>query len=129
MNGSLNCFGIVVSDMSKSLALYRYLGVDIPSEADRQHHVEATLEGGLRLLFDTVETIQSFDSGWNEPHGSPRVAIGFKFDTPAEVDHTYSELTSQGYHGYKEPWDAVWGQRYAIIHDPDGNAIDLFAQL
>lgn len=129
MNASLNCFGIVVSDMSKSLAFYRYLGVDIPSEADQQRHVEAMLEGGLRLLFDTVETIHSFDPSWTEPHGSARIAIGFEFDTLADVDHAYSELTSQGYHGHKEPWNAFWGQRYAIMHDPDGNAIDLFAQL
>jgi hypothetical protein len=34
-----------------------------------------------------------------------------------------------GSHGYKAPWDAVWGQRYAVIHDPDGNSVDLFAPL
>jgi hypothetical protein len=33
----------------------------------------------------------------------------------------------QGFAGHKPPWDAVWGQRYAIVHDPDGNAIDLFS--
>ncbi len=26
-------------------------------------------------------------------------------------------------------WDAFWGQRYAILHDPDGNGVDLFAPL
>jgi hypothetical protein len=34
-----------------------------------------------------------------------------------------------GYDGHKEPWDAFWGQRYAIVHDPDGNTVDLFAEL
>ena len=32
-----------------------------------------------------------------------------------------------GYEGHKEPWDAFWGHRYAIVHDPDGNGVDLFA--
>lgn len=27
------------------------------------------------------------------------------------------------------PSDAFWGQRYATVHDPDGNPIDLFAPL
>jgi catechol 2,3-dioxygenase-like lactoylglutathione lyase family enzyme len=29
----------------------------------------------------------------------------------------------------KEPYDAFWGQRYANVADPDGNAVDLFAPL
>ena len=28
-----------------------------------------------------------------------------------------------------EPWDAFWGQRYAIVADPDGYMSDLFAAL
>ncbi|MFL6036949.1 MAG: glyoxalase, partial [Gaiellaceae bacterium] len=28
-----------------------------------------------------------------------------------------------------EPFDAFWGQRYATVVDPDGNAVDLFAPL
>ena len=27
------------------------------------------------------------------------------------------------------PFDAFWGQRYATVHDPDGNPVDLFAPL
>jgi uncharacterized glyoxalase superfamily protein PhnB len=32
-------------------------------------------------------------------------------------------------HGRKEPWDAFWGQRYAVVADPDGNHVDLYAPL
>lgn len=31
--------------------------------------------------------------------------------------------------GHKAPWDAFWGQRYAVVVDPDGNLVDLFADL
>ena len=34
-----------------------------------------------------------------------------------------------GHVGHLDPWDAVWGQRYATLHDPDGNSVDLFAAL
>jgi catechol 2,3-dioxygenase-like lactoylglutathione lyase family enzyme len=129
MQARLDMIGIVVEDMARSLAFYRRLGLDLPPEADQQPHVETTLAGGLRLAWDTVATIHSFDPGWTPPTGGgPRVALAFRFETPAEVNRAYEELTAAGYHGHKEPWDAFWGQRYAIVLDPDGNGIDLFAQ-
>jgi len=36
-------------------------------------------------------------------------------------------VTEAGYRGQQAPWDAFWGQRYAVVIDPDGNWIDLFA--
>jgi catechol 2,3-dioxygenase-like lactoylglutathione lyase family enzyme len=126
MAARLDVIGMVVEDMGRSLAFYRQLGLDLPQEADQQPHVEAALPGGLRLLWDTVETIRSFDPDWQPPSGGHRIGLGFRLDTPAEVDSTYDRLATLGYKGYKAPWDAFWGQRYAIVHDPDGNAIDLF---
>ena len=41
-----------------------------------------------------------------------------RLDSPADVDD-----------GHKAPWDAPWGQRYALVRDPDGNAVDLFCPL
>ena len=57
------------------------------------------------------------------------MSLGFRCDTPAEVDQIYGELVGQGYAGHKAPWDAFWGQRYAEVLDPDGNTVDLFAPL
>ena len=67
-------------------------------------------------------------------HGSPpvgghRTALAFRCEAPAEVDRLYDELTRAGGGSHREPWDAFWGQRYAQPTDPDGNVIDLFAQL
>ena len=45
------------------------------------------------------------------------------------MNSTYAELIAAGYEGHKEPWDAFWGQRFAVLHDPDGNTVDLFAPL
>jgi catechol 2,3-dioxygenase-like lactoylglutathione lyase family enzyme len=123
----LDAVGIVVEDMARSLAFYRQLGLDLPPEADEQPHAEASLPGGLRILWDTVETIRSFDPGWRAPSGGNRVGLAFRFDSPTEVDTAYDSLVSLGHEGHKPPWDAVWGQRYAIVHDPDGNAVDLFS--
>jgi catechol 2,3-dioxygenase-like lactoylglutathione lyase family enzyme len=115
-----------VQDMARSLAFYRRLGLDIPDGADGEQHVEVALPGGLKLAFDTVETIRSFDPSWTPATGSPRMGLAFACDSPAEVDKVYGELVAAGYEGHKEPWDAVWGMRYAVLHDPDGNGVDLF---
>jgi uncharacterized glyoxalase superfamily protein PhnB len=57
------------------------------------------------------------------------LSLAFACDTPTEVDSLYRELVAAGHHGHLEPWDAVWGMRYAVVHDPDGNSVDLYALL
>jgi catechol 2,3-dioxygenase-like lactoylglutathione lyase family enzyme len=123
-----NFIGLVVADMAESLAFYRRLGVDLPaeSEAADQPHVVAELPGGFRLAWDTVETIRSFDPDWTPATGS-RVSLAFDCGTSEGVDAVYAEVTGAGYPGHLKPWDAFWGQRYAVLHDPDGNAVELFA--
>jgi catechol 2,3-dioxygenase-like lactoylglutathione lyase family enzyme len=124
--------GVVVADMAASLAFYRRIGLDIPGEADAEPHVDVDL-GGIHLAFDTRETILSFQSGWTPPSGGHGMALAFACASPAEVDAAYAELTDgltdAGGSGVLEPWDAFWGMRYAVVHDPDGNPVDLFAPL
>ncbi len=127
MQPQLDAVGIVVEDMARSLAFYRQLGLELSPEADQQPHVETALPGGLRLAWDTEETIRSFDPDWQPPTAGSRISLAFRFDAPGEVDAAYDKLVSLGYHGHKAPWDAFWGQRYAVLHDPDGNGVDLFA--
>jgi uncharacterized glyoxalase superfamily protein PhnB len=118
--------GLVVADMAASLAFYRRLGLDVPEGAEREPHVEVVLKGGLRLAWDTVETVRSFDPHWAPAQGS-RVGLAFDCGTPQGVDVVWEELTGAGYEGHLKPFDAFWGQRYATLHDPDGNAVELFA--
>jgi uncharacterized glyoxalase superfamily protein PhnB len=121
--------GLVVADMATSLAFYRLLGLDIPADADTQPHVEVALPGGLRLAWDSVDTIRSFDPNWAKPEGGNRISVAFVCDSPADVDKVYGQMLAAGYQGHLEPWDAFWGQRYSTVLDPDGNGVDLFAAL
>lgn len=125
----IDLVGLVVADMAASLAFYRLLGMELPDEADSQPHVEVVLPGGLRLAWDTVDVVRSFDPGWQPPSGGHRVALAFDCGDADEVDRTYTVLVDAGHDGHLAPWDAFWGQRYAVVHDPDGNAVDLFAEL
>lgn len=125
----LGFIGIVTSEMAASLAFYRALGVHIDPGQDEQPHVDAELDGGVTLAWDTVETIRTFDPAFVPATGGHRIALAFEKETPSEVDEAFSELIAAGYIAHVEPWNAHWGQRYATLLDPDGNSIDLYAEL
>ncbi|WP_040781118.1 VOC family protein [Nocardia pneumoniae] len=129
MTPRLDVIGIVVTDVAASVAFYRRLGLDFPSGAEQEGHVEAALPHGLRLTLDTEAVIRSFHAEWTPPTGGGRLGIAFRCADPAEVDAVYADLVDAGYHGELKPWDAFWGQRYAVVHDPDGNGVDLYAAL
>lgn len=125
----MDAIGLVVDDLDRAREFYKLLGVEIAPDPEGHGHAEAELAGGIRLMFDTVDTMHSFDPGWSRGTGSPTAALAFSFDSPAEVDAKYVELVGAGAQGHLEPWDAFWGYRYALLRDPDGNGIDLYAEL
>lgn len=127
MTPRLDAISVITADLAASLAFYRRLGLDIPAGAESAPHVEVTLPGGQRLLWDTEDVVRSFDPEWAAANGGERLGLAFLCDGPAEVDSVYAELTGAGYQGHLKPWDAVWGQRYAVVLDPDGCAVSLFA--
>ena len=125
----LDFFGIVVSDMARSVPFYRRLGLEFPEGAENEQHVEAPLPGGMRYALDTEEVMRMFDPEWKRPTDGHMVGGAFRCESPEEVDRVYRELVDAGATPHKEPWDAFWGQRYAQIEDPDGTVIDLYALL
>lgn len=115
--------------MGRSVEFYRMLGLEVPDDASGAPHVEIALAPGIRLLLDTPDTVASFDPSFTPSQASGQVGIAFDCGDPAGVDETYARMTAAGHKGHLEPWDAVWGQRYAMLHDPDGNGVDLYAAL
>ena len=129
MTPRLDFFGIAVSDMPRSVAFYRLLGLEFPEGAEEQPHVEAQLGGGVRYALDTEEVMRTFDPEWKRPSDGHLTGGAFQCESPEEVDRVYRELLDAGATPHKEPWDAFWGQRYAQLKDPDGTVIDLYAPL
>jgi catechol 2,3-dioxygenase-like lactoylglutathione lyase family enzyme len=123
----LNAVGVVSSDMARSLAFYRALGLDVPGTPD-EGHVDLALPGGVRLMLDTEEVIRSFRPDWVRETGN-QLALALECESAAEVDEVYARVVAAGFAGEKEPWDAFWGQRYAQLRDPDGVPVDLYAAL
>lgn len=129
MSAKAAAIGVVVADLSVSIAFYEHFGLAFETSDAADGHAAADLGNGLRLMLDTEASIQSFTSAWTRPFGSPRTTLAFQFETPPEVDAKFAELMDAGYHGLRGPWDAPWGQRYASVIDPDGSGVDLFAHL
>jgi uncharacterized glyoxalase superfamily protein PhnB len=124
----LDAFGVVVSDLPRSVAFYRTLGLDF-ADVDEDHgHVEAELPNGVRYMLDTEETVRSFRPDWTRETGN-QLGLALECASPDEVDEIYQRATDAGFHGEKGPWDAFWGQRYAQLQDPDGVPVDLYAAL
>jgi uncharacterized glyoxalase superfamily protein PhnB len=121
----LSAIGIVSSDLERSRAFYRLLGLEISAGDD---HVSAETASGVYVMFDTEDVMRSFRPDWSRENGN-QVALAFACETPAEVDETYARIVEAGFESVKEPWDAFWGQRYAQVRDPDGVGVDLHATL
>jgi uncharacterized glyoxalase superfamily protein PhnB len=118
----------VASDLDRTVAFYRALGCELPDPPGEDGgHLVAEL-GTFRLMIDTEEIIRSFDPHW-QPSGSGRLTLAVECESPGEVDRLHDELGALGSGSYLEPFDAVWGQRYATVRDPDGVHVDLYAPL
>jgi uncharacterized glyoxalase superfamily protein PhnB len=128
MTLQFDAIGLVVNDMAATLGFYRMLGLDIPQDAETEGHAEAELRNGARIMWDTIDIVQSFSS-WEPSAGGHRMSLAFLCDGPGEVDTKHGELVAAGYRSHVAPFDAVWGQRYATVLDPDDNPVDLFARL
>src|SRR5438128_1214082 len=45
------------------------------------------------------------------------------------VDETFGRIVAAGHRAQQSPYDAFWGARYAIVEDPDGNAVGLMSPI
>jgi uncharacterized glyoxalase superfamily protein PhnB len=113
--------------MLTSIRFYRLLGLDVP-EAPDEGHVDTFLPNGVRFMLDTEEVVRTFLPDWSRETGN-QISFTLECASPAGVDEVYGRVTGEGSQGEKEPWDAYWGQRYALLSDPDGVRVNLYAAL
>lgn len=116
--------GLIVEDMGASLAFYRRLGLDAPSETDSTH-VEIEMAGGMMLFLDSGP--KRWDPGYEkgpapEP-GTYRSLLEFYLESEAEVRQKFDEMVGYGYRATREPYRTPFDMCFAFIEDPDGNTI------
>ena len=62
------------------------------------------------------------------PNGSAALQLAFKVSVP-EVDQCATELARQGVTLLSPPTDQVLGHRTLFFRDPDGNLLEIFADI
>jgi catechol 2,3-dioxygenase-like lactoylglutathione lyase family enzyme len=124
---TLNAIGIASSDMARSIAFYRALGFDVP-DTPEEGHIDTFLPNGVRFMLDSEDVIRSFLPDWKREDGN-QLSIALECASPAEVDEVHARVVAAGFESEKGPWDAFWGQRYALLIDPDGVRVNLYASL
>ena len=119
---------VTTSDMKRTAAFYTLLGFGFPEFKENEDHLEPKiLDGSARLMIDSKKMMTEMLGAAPKPgnHGS----FAIQYDSPGEIDSVAKKVKEGGFKLVKEPWDAFWGQRYAVVQDPDGYQIDLYAQL
>src|SRR5262249_22178794 len=62
------------------------------------------------------------------PSGSASLQLAFQVSAP-EVDRCADELVRQGVELLEPPTDQVFGHRTVFFRDPDGNLLEMFAEI
>jgi catechol 2,3-dioxygenase-like lactoylglutathione lyase family enzyme len=125
----LDQVNIVASDVSSSREFYSRLGIDFGEVNDpvwAVHHVSSEHDDHTPLDIDLDSTtfVHIWDEGWP---GGPGLVLGFKVESRVAVDDLVDALEADGATVQQLPYDAFWGARYAVVSDPDGNAVGIMS--
>lgn len=123
----IDALSIICSDLARSVEFYRALGCDLP-DPDDTGHLAFDL-GGMTLMLDSEQALAAFAPGAPVPQGPGRVTLAARCESPDAVDELHDRLVTLGQGSSMDPFDAFWGQRYAVVRDPDGSSVDLYCDL
>ena len=129
---ALEQINIVVGDMRESLAFYRLLGLsieEVPLAEWAPHHASGRTSNGVRVEFDSIAFAKQWNPGLDEATLGSATIPFFHVLTRDEVDRVHMRVTAAGHRSQKAPEDAFWGARYAVVEDPDGNAVGIMSPI
>lgn len=120
----LSMVGIIVKDMKQSIEFYRLLGFENATKYS-DDYVEIKNDE-VRISLNTESMIESV-YGFKPQLSGERIELAFELKSDEAIKKVCNVVESQGYKVLKPMWLAPWNQYYALIEDPNGNILSLFA--
>ncbi|TDU91480.1 putative enzyme related to lactoylglutathione lyase [Kribbella voronezhensis] len=119
----------IVADLERSRAFYERLGVSFRA---RNRHGQGDAEAWVSTNTGITIVLHStaFAAWWDEtaPQPSPGGSqVDLELESAEQLDHVIAELVATNATLVKPPTDMPWGQRFAIVLDPDDHRIGLKA--
>jgi catechol 2,3-dioxygenase-like lactoylglutathione lyase family enzyme len=122
---------VVVADLERSRDFYQRIGLTFRRRSRQGvQAVEAWVSTGSGVTLVLHST--AFASWWDPSTPGPKAGgpqIDLELDSADQVDGVVAELRASGATIAKQPVDMSWGQRFAIVVDPDGHRIGLKAPI
>ncbi len=114
---------ILCTDMPKMKTFYRDL---LPFAVDSETPTSLTFRAGS-LLFSLRQRTRGYD-GQGLRADLPGVQVAFLVE-PAEVAHCYEQLLEKGITILEAPTDQPRGHRTVYFADPEGNMLEIYAEI
>lgn len=120
----LDMVGLIVHDMQKALDFYALLDLEPSLGTVEDAYMELANEG-VRISLNRLDMMKEV-LGFEPEFIGDKVELAFVAQSREEVDQLFQVIKDHGYNIVKEPWEAPWGQYYALVRDADQNIISLF---
>jgi catechol 2,3-dioxygenase-like lactoylglutathione lyase family enzyme len=119
----------IVADLERSRSFYAILGFTFIA---RNRHGEGLAEAWVSTNTGITVVLHStaFASWWDETAPEPSAGgpqVDIEFESLQRLDEVLDKLESVGAKIVKPPADMPWGQRFAVVLDPDGYRVGLKA--
>lgn len=119
----LNYVIVLCDDLARMKAFYRDL---FPFAVDSESDTSLALRAGSVLL-GLRERTRSYDGAGVRPE-LPGVQLAFLV-SPAQVDECYAQLVAKGITILDPPANQPRGHRTVYFADPEGNQLEIYAEL
>jgi catechol 2,3-dioxygenase-like lactoylglutathione lyase family enzyme len=123
---------IVVPDVADAAAFLRALGAPVQEVADEwaawgAHHVGFPATAGV---FGADIDSPAFASHWGGlPKDFAGVVVNLRTEDRDAVDATFERALELGAEVLREPYDAFWGARYAVVRGPGPLVVGLMSPI
>ncbi|OFI46792.1 hypothetical protein BG262_03065 [Floricoccus penangensis] len=116
---------IITDDIKESLKFYELLGFSILLR-DTEYCIFLNNKG-VKLSLSTPSYHESIYGSIPMSSGS-KIDLAFLCDSAQDVDDLCHKLTNAGIKIFQQPVTNKLGERFAMVEDPDGNLLRIYAQ-